>query len=85
MIVLPPSRTPPYPHVAPGRTKDAAQIDAGMIVEAAILDRDHRLHEMRREIVGAASAALQHAARGENFTVGGLECHRAVAVGAGRR
>ena len=51
VIVEPPSTTPCELHVLPQRARDAADVDAVVLVEASVLDRDDRLPHDRRHVV----------------------------------
>ena len=59
--------------IAEHRPGEAAQVDAAVLVETAVLDRHDGLREMRRQIGRRQLVALEHAARGEGLAVVGLE------------
>jgi hypothetical protein len=57
--------------VARQRTGDADRIDAEMLVKAAVLDRDERLRQVRREFLDRNGSPASLAAVGEERAVGG--------------
>ena len=57
-------------HVRPHGASDAAQVDAAVLVEALVLDRDDRLLHDRRDVLGLQEdAALRSAQRREDRVV----------------
>ena len=57
-------------HVRPERAHDPAYVDAAVLVEALVLDRDDRLLHQRRDLVGAEQdPALRAAEDGEHAAV----------------
>jgi hypothetical protein len=54
------------------RSREPTQIDAGMIVEAPILDRDYRPREIHRQIGGGQLFAFEYASCSEDASVIGL-------------
>ena len=75
--VEPPCMPPTPVDVADDRAADADRVDAEMLVEAPVLDRDERLRqigrqfaEMHRRAAGVAAIGEQRAVGGENGDVG---------------
>jgi hypothetical protein len=67
-------------HVLHERAADAADVDAGVLVEAAILDGDDRVAHVRRDVaVVDEDAALVVGQHAERLAVGVLE-HRVLGV-----
>ncbi len=60
--------------VGPHGPEDAAQVDAAVLVEAPVLDRDDRLLHDRRDLVGTEDGAgLVSAQHRQDLTVGGVD------------
>ena len=78
-MVLPPSRTRAGRSWR-GRAQDPARVDARMVEEAAVLDRDHRVGRVGRQILEPDVDAAEAAAGGEDPAVGGLEQERRLRV-----
>ncbi len=57
------------------RAQNAAKIDPVMRVEAAILDRDHGMDQIRRQLFDLDPVAFGGAARRKDMTVCGCEDH----------
>ena len=63
-------------HVLPQRAADAAQVDAGVRVEAAVLDRDDRLLHVRGDLVGLDEVALLVAGEHPELVAVAVDDHR---------
>jgi hypothetical protein len=67
--------------IAPRGPKRAPQVDAVVIEEASILDRDNGIPHIRRNLLGRQLLALQDAAGSEQRTVCRFERRRSLAIG----
>ena len=74
-MVLPPSRAAPGLEILDDRADHADPVDAAVLVEPLILDRDHRLDQVRRHLLERHLDPLFLEDR-EDRLVGGVEDRR---------
>jgi hypothetical protein len=63
----------PAGHIVPGGARDRPHVDAAVIVETPVFDRDDGFRQQRRNMIGGNALTLEDAARRERSAVFAFE------------